>query len=958
MPRLMPVGASYYLELDPMLLRHMKGESCPAVSSSCHTCGLEGHFARVCIKSGKAIVKKGKGKQVNSVETETREGTPSSGEEESRVLNTIRAIKSVSAKVEVQLNGRPITMLYDPGASRSIISKRMWIKIGSPPLKPTSSLVAYTNVTVDTCGEAVVAVKLKEKVQHLAVVVVRKHDFPLFGLDWCLSFGLELPSLVRLDSVNQLGEPQKQSEIELEALISEYQELFGDDLGVIKGHKAVVHLKSNITPKVYSARPLPFAMKESVEIELRRLVDKSIIEPVDTQSHPVEWASPIVCVRKASGAIRICGDQGYTKYVDPHPLPRFEDLMSKITEKPVAYASRRLSKREQQYAAIDKEALAIVFGIIKFHQYVYGRHFTLQTDHKPLERNLGAHREIPRMVANRLQRWALTLSAYDYELKVVQGKENVVADFLSRLPLSSTNASAAERVGESDVLLNVRLGDLSLTRRDLQRESQRDEVLKRVIAYVDWGWPVDRSKVSPEFTTFWEKRESLSFENGILLWSGRIVVPYSLRKQVLTLLHEGHPGIWAMRALARFYVWWPRIDSEIEVFLKGCYSCQENRPRAPETLLYSWNSPSEPWARIHIDYAGPFEGMYWLCVVDSYSKWVEIKCSTSMTAVTTIKLLREIFCQLGILKVIVPDNGPQFVSQEFQEFCNQNYITHIKSTPYHPKTNDLAERMVRTFKERLRAGKNSSADLDLRLQRFLLSYSNTPHKSTGRSPAELLMGYRLRSKLDLLKPDANSSSDKSSVMQKLYHDNEAQPRWFFQDEAVWVQKPSQQGYVAGIIKKRYSDYSYLVDINRVVRRKHADQLRVRHKEQSDEPADEPVIEERDTFMHYTHFNHSDCSDTHPQRDMVNNPDPPSPVMVPSEENEPELQPVVSLPQQGTVGQEEKSDETVGGSETNVAQDKTGNGDTSVGGLVSPRPRRNRRPPARPYDKYLQDPRAK
>ena len=97
-----------------------------------------------------------------------------------------------------------------------------------------------------------------------------------------------------------------------------------------------------------------------------------------------------------------------------------------------------------------------------------------------------------------------------------------------------------------------------------------------------------------------------------------------------------------------------------------------------------------------------------------------------------------------------------------------------------------------------------------------------------------------------------------------------------------------------------------------------------------EPADEPVIEERDTFMHYTHFNHSDCSDTHPQRDMANNPGPPSPVMVPSEKNEPELQPVVSLPQQGSVGQEEKSDKTVGGSETNVAQDKTGNGDTSVG----------------------------
>jgi len=84
----------------------------------------------------------------------------------------------------------------------------------------------------------------------------------------------------------------------------------------------------------------------------------------------------------------------------------------------IVYASRKLSPREQYYAVIDKKALAIVFGITKFHQYVYDRHFTLQTDHKPLKRILGAHREVPKMVANRLQCWALTLSAYDYELKV------------------------------------------------------------------------------------------------------------------------------------------------------------------------------------------------------------------------------------------------------------------------------------------------------------------------------------------------------------------------------------------------------------------------------------------------------------------------------------------------------------------------------------------------------------
>ena len=650
----------------------------------------------------------------------------------------------------------------------------------------------------------------------------------------------------------------------------------------------------------------------------------------------------------------------------------------------IAYASRTLSMSEVNYSVIQRECLAVVWGTKQFRHYLLGRPFQLWTDDEPLKWLAGQKME------GILCRWAIALQEYTYTILYRKGTLNGNADALSRRADPKKSPAAATAV------------QTNMTMEDIRRAQQQDDITKHLMEDLKATNPLSkphRQQLQPwrRYAQIWSQLSVMdgvvcrrytpdptgdvvtvpvlpkclqhkalvqchdhpaAGHQGSLLWSGLIVVPYSLRKQVLTLLHEGHPGIWAMRALAWFYVWWPRIDSEIEVFLKVCYSCQENRPRAPETLLYSWNSPSEPWARIHIDYAGPFEGMYWLVVVDSYSKWVEIKRSTSMTAITTIKLLREIFCQLGIPKVIVSDNGPQFVSQEFQEFGNQNYITHIKSTPYHPKTNGLAERMVRTFKERLRAGKNSSADLDLRLQRFLLSYRNTPHKSTGRSPAELLMGHWLRSKLDLLKPDANSSSDKSSVMQKLYHDNKAQPCWFFQDEAVWVQKPSQQGYVAGIIKKRYSDYSYLVDINGIIRRKHADQLRVRHKEQSDEPADEPVIEEHDTVMHYTHLNHSDCSDTHPQRDMVNHPDPPSPVMVPSEENEPELQPVVSLPQQGSVGQEEKSDETVGGSETNVAQDKTGNGDTSVGGLVSPRPRRNRRPPARPNDKYLQDPRAK
>ena len=165
-------------------------------------------------------------------------------------------------------------------------------------------------------------------------------------------------------------------------------------------------------------------------------------------------------------------------------------------------------------------------------------------------------------------------------------------------------------------------------------------------------------------------------------------------------------------------------------------------------------------------------------------------------------------------------------------------------------------------------------------------------------------------------------------------------------------KPLQQGYEAGIIKKQFSDYSYLVDVNGVVRRKHADQLRVRHKEQSDKP----VAEERDTFVHQTPVNHKDFRDTQRQSDKEN---PQFSGIVPSaEEKEPELHPVVSVPQKESVVEEENLEETVEESEINETPDKTGKRDISGGGRVLTRPERSRRPPVRPYDKYLQNPRAK
>ena len=218
-------------------------------------------------------------------------------------------------------------------------------------------------------------------------------------------------------------------------------------------------------------------------------------------------------------------------------------------------------------------------------------------------------------------------------------------------------------------------------------------------------------------------------------------------------------------------------------------------------------------------------------------------CITSvLTTLSTIKSLREIFSRFEVPKIIVSDNGTQFASKEFEAFCYSNNIMHAKSTPYHPKTNGLAERAVRTFKERMKASKGSAADWELRLQRFLIANRNTPQKSTGRAPAELLIGQKIRTKLDLLKPDVSKNIDKAVIEQKLHHDKHANSIIFTTGQHVWVQNITGKGYQASKVVKCNSEDSYLVEINGRVVKKHSDQLKVRYTSDEDDSDNDGTVQ--------------------------------------------------------------------------------------------------------------------
>ena len=166
--------------------------------------------------------------------------------------------------------------------------------------------------------------------------------------------------------------------------------------------------------------------------------------------------------------------------------------------------------------------------------------------------------------------------------------------------------------------------------------------------------------------------------------------------------------------------------------------------------------PKSPWQRVHLDFAGPFQGHMFLVAVDAHSKWPEVAIMKSTTSAKTIEVLRTMFSAHGLPEQIVTDNGPQFVSEDFEAFLKQNGIKHIRTAPYHPSSNGLAERFVQSLKLALKASLNSGMSLTQRLSNYLLTYRTTPHATTGVSPCSLFLHRHIRTRLDLLHPDAKA----------------------------------------------------------------------------------------------------------------------------------------------------------------------------------------------------------
>ena len=240
--------------------------------------------------------------------------------------------------------------------------------------------------------------------------------------------------------------------------------------------------------------------------------------------------------------------------------------------------------------------------------------------------------------------------------------------------------------------------------------------------------------------------------------------------------------------------------------------------RPPAAPLHPWEWPSEPWSRIHLDFACPYMGSMFLVLVNVHSKWMDAHLMHSITSAKTIEKLCIIFANHRIPRKVVTDNGPTFTSYEFQEFMQKNEIVHVKSAPYHLSSNGLAERAVQTLKRRI--AQTSGTTLQERVSKFLFKYRLTPHSVTGVAPSELLFGRRIRCRLD-----------RSQRVQKQTYDSTAPLRSFRVGDTVYAEifTGSSPKWLPGTIVKVTGPLSYHVELEsgHTVHR-HVGSIRVRH----------------------------------------------------------------------------------------------------------------------------------
>lgn len=320
---------------------------------------------------------------------------------------------------------------------------------------------------------------------------------------------------------------------------------------------------------------------------------------------------------------------------------------------------------------------------------------------------------------------------------------------------------------ESEAYINEIKVSAAIDIKEVEKASEADEVLQMLKQAID-----DNNFEKDELKEYKFFKDQLTYTGNLLIRSNQIIVPKVLRKRFLELGHEGHPGESAMKRRLRARCWWPNLDKDVTKYVQNCQGCLlVSTPTHPEPMTRR-SFPNARWIDIAIDFLGPLPtGEYLLVIIDYFSRYMEVKIMHTITAEATIAKLDWMFIRTGIPVTITLDNGRQFVSSKFKEYCD-SIGSHLNHTaPYWPQANGLVERQNRTLLKRLKIGYALYGEWKTELRKYILMYNTTPHSVTDKTPTELMFGKTIRSKIPQLSdietaPIAEEVRDRDHVLKQ------------------------------------------------------------------------------------------------------------------------------------------------------------------------------------------------
>ena len=336
----------------------------------------------------------------------------------------------------------------------------------------------------------------------------------------------------------------------------------------------------------------------------------------------------------------------------------------------------------------------------------------------------------------------------------------------------------------------------------LVEETKTDPVLVKLYKVVMNGWPDKKTDAPVEVHPYFNFRDEIVAQDGLLFKSDRIIIPLSMRSEIMNRLHIGHMGKEKCKARARTAVFWPSISAEIDDMLDHCSTCLRFQRAHQKEPLLPLEVPRRPWQCLGADYFY-FKGQEYLLIVDYYSKYPEVIRVNQKTAESTIRAMKDTFARHGIPEKIIADNMP-FNSVAFRNFANSWEIEVVTSSPNYPKSHGQVERFVQIMKQLLRKAEDAGQDAF----KALLEFRNTPISELGYSPAQLLMSRRLRSPIPvadhLLMPqvveNAREKLLQRQVRQKYYYDRGSRPLSTLQPgDTVRVKNPRVREWEPAVI---------------------------------------------------------------------------------------------------------------------------------------------------------------